>query len=197
MEEINLVWADWTVQGEGAYAGCRALFVRLPFCNLECPFCDTEFNRFDKWTKNQFIELVSKEKSRIAVITGGEPTMHKHMPIVFSWLKESKFTICCESNGVFDPIVQFDWLTVSPKRFQKEPYYIHPKAYEMAHEFKYVVDSEFDFEILNRHKDSNKRLSLSPEWNEFDANMSKILNYVKENPRWRISLQTHKFMKVP
>ncbi len=197
MNEVHLVWSDWTVQGEGQYAGHRALFVRFPFCNLACPFCDTEFNTYTKWSKEAFIELALKETARLAVLTGGEPTMHKHMPAVFGWLKDLGFRISCESNGTFAPPVAFDWLTVSPKRFQDVPYYVHPEAFAQAKEFKYVVDSEFDFSILDRHDTQDgRRYSLSPEWGVRSDALTKILEYQAKHPDWIISLQTHKILGV-
>ncbi len=67
----------------------------------------------------------------------------------------------------------------------------------MPHEFKYVVDEGFDWTILDRHKDSLARKSLSPEFGRFEESLKEIQEYIKENPEWRISLQTHKWMKVP
>lgn len=202
MKDLQINDLFWTIQGEGKNSGRRAMFVRLPFCNLACSWCDTSFNSYRAWTEEAFVQFANQEKARLAVITGGEPTMNKHMPSVVELLKENGFEIACESNGTFEPPCVVDHLTISPKRFAKDkkfpPYYIHPLAEPLAAEFKYVVDSEFDFSILDRHNLSDgRRYYLSPEWNDFDANLKRIIEFQQQNPGWSISLQTHKFMKVP
>lgn len=197
MREFLINDVFWTVQGEGAFAGSRALFIRLPFCNLKCSWCDTEFNTYKKVTTDELLSIFKDEQCRFCVITGGEPTMNKQTPELVSLLKQNGFFVSCESNGTFSPPCEFDWLTVSPKRFQDDPYYVNPTAFTQAHEFKYVVDSEFDFSILQRHTPNDgRRYSLSPEWGTFSENIQKIINFQKENPSWRISLQTHKIMGV-
>jgi 7-carboxy-7-deazaguanine synthase len=193
---IQIVDMFWTVQGEGFNSGERALFVRLPFCNLKCSWCDTEFNKFLTITDEQFETIALSEKGRFAVITGGEPTMSKNFKPVYNLLKKNGFKIAVESNGTFEIPEGDYWLTVSPKREQKDPYYVHGSAFLAASEFKYVVDDDFDFTILDRHTNSSSKLYLSPEFNNFQMNVEKILNYIKENPQWKISLQTHKWMNI-
>lgn len=196
MSDLSINDLFWTVQGEGANAGRRALFVRMPFCNLACTWCDTSFNTFKKWTDEEFLNFAQQEKGRFAVITGGEPTMNKHTPRVISLLKGLGFEIAVESNGSFPVPAGIDFVTVSPKR--DADYDVHPDAMSKAHEFKYVVDEGFDFKILDRHGDEDwRRYSLSPEFNKMSEVMPGILQYVKENPKWRISLQTHKWLKIP
>ncbi len=193
---LNLVDVFWTHQGEGFHAGRRALFVRLPFCNLKCSWCDTEFDTFKKYEEADFLAYASSEPARFAVITGGEPTMNKQTPRVIELLKSLGFEIAIETNGNFEIPYDIDFVTVSPKRDAN--YAIHLGALNKASEFKYVVDDGFDFSILDRHDtDDERRYSLSPEFNNFKASLEKIQNYIKENPEWRISLQTHKWMGIP
>jgi organic radical activating enzyme len=154
-----------------------------------------------KSTDEEFVEAARREKARFAVLTGGEPLMNKQLPRVVELLRKEGFKIAAESNGTFPPPVPLDWLTISPKRFTKDkkmdPYWVHPDAFDRCQEFKYVVDSEFDFSVLDRHRGRGlARLSLSPEFNDFRGNVAKIIEYVKENPEWAISLQTHKFLGV-
>lgn len=192
---ININNVFWTVQGEGFNSGRTALFVRMPFCNLACSWCDTSFNTYEKWDELTFKKLAESVNAKFAVITGGEPTMNKHTPTVIKWLTELGFEIAIESNGTFAIPKGIDFVTISPKR--DADYEIHPDAFEKADEFKYVVDTGFDFTILDKHKNSIVRLSLSPEFNDFDNNVATIIKYIQENPNWRISLQTHKWMKIP
>lgn len=194
---LRLVEWFWTFQGEGANWGRRALFVRLPFCNLKCSWCDTEFNKFQTISEADFIQFAESEPARFAVITGGEPAMNKQTPRIIELLKGIGFELAIESNGTFAIPQGFDFVTVSPKR--DADYRIHPAALNSAHEFKFVVDDGFDFEQLRIFQDQvrpDQRLTLSPEFNAFKLNVSRIESFIKENPRWRLSLQTHKWIGV-
>lgn len=193
---IQIVDIFWTFQGEGFNSGERALFVRLPYCNLKCSWCDTEFNSFKIYSVESIHKIAASEKSKFAVITGGEPTMSKNFAPIYGILKSLGFKIAVESNGTFQIPEGDYYLTVSPKREQKEPYYIHESAFLAASEFKYVVDDDFDFSILNRHTNTAQKLYISPEFNNIEKNLEKIFNYIKENPQWKISLQTHKWMNI-
>lgn len=185
----------WTHQGEGLHAGRRALFVRMPYCNLKCSWCDTSFNSYKKWEMNLFVDFCMQEKARFAVITGGEPTMNKTTPDVVRVLKSLGFEIAVESNGTFPIPKGIDFVTISPKRDAK--YEIHKDALMKANEFKYVVDQGFDFKLLDRHDTKDgRRYSLSPEFGNFKESLLKIQDYIKEHPTWRISLQTHKWMGI-
>lgn len=189
----------WTIQGEGKNAGTRALFVRMPYCNYSCTWCDTTFNTYKEWEKSEFYEFISTEKARLAILTGGEPLMNKQLPEIIEILKSKNFTIAVESNGSFPPVDGIDFYTVSPKRDVQKglpEYFINPALTEVVSEYKYVVDKEFDFKILDRHKQEICRKNLSPEFNDFKNNVDKIIEYIKENPEWQISLQTHKWMNV-
>jgi organic radical activating enzyme len=196
---INVNDIFWTIQGEGKNAGRRALFVRMPFCNLACSWCDTSFETFHELTENDFTKYATEEDSRFAVITGGEPSMNKHVPKLITWLKDLDFEIAMESNGTFAPPEGVDHLTVSPKKEQRihPPYYIHPVAYSEASEFKFIVDAGFDFSILNSVRTHNAAEKyLSPEFNTFDESVDDIIKFISLNPEWKISLQTHKWMKI-
>jgi organic radical activating enzyme len=193
------------VQGEGHHAGRRALFVRMPFCNLKCAWCDTEFNSYTTWTQERFAELIGAPPAmglRFAVITGGEPTMNKHTSLVIATLKQHGFEIAIESNGHFPVPDGIDFVTISPKANPTPtPYFVHDEAWKAASEFKYVVDDKFDFQVLKHHNQEYKlgrsvHLSLSPEFNEMAKNVEKILEYQKEHAHWKLSLQTHKWINV-
>lgn len=150
----------WTLQGEGVWTGRRALFVRLPFCNYNCPWCDTEYDSYKKITEEDFLKFAKEEPARFAVITGGEPMAHKDLPRIVMLLKNFGFEIACETNGSLPIPAEIDFPTVSPKRYTQKKYpefFIHADALQKAKELKYVVDDEFDFKILDRH-----RLSADP-----------------------------------
>jgi organic radical activating enzyme len=185
-----------TVQGEGTNAGRRALFVRMPFCNLSCSWCDTQFNSFKEWEESAFLEVLGSVHSDFAVITGGEPSMHKHTPRVIQLLADEGFEIAMETNGMFPVPDGIDFLTVSPKR--DGGWKVNPQTFARADEFKYVVDEAFDFSILDRHEvRTGARYYLSPEFGAMKENVEKILRYTEANPLWRLSLQTHKLIGIP
>jgi len=178
----------------------------MPFCNYDCTWCDTEYDSYKNYSLAEFESFCQQEPARFAVITGGEPTLHKDTPRIVEILKRLGFYIACETNGSAPIPEGIDFPTVSPKRFTKskhEPYYIHPSVYENAKEWKYVVDDQFDFSILDRHSTetlphhSETVHSLSPEHGAMKMNTERILEYVAKNPQWKLSLQTHKWINIP
>lgn len=196
MGELLINDVFWTFQGEGANAGRRALFVRMPYCNLHCSWCDTSFNSYKRWTEEEFVKFANQERAGFAVLTGGEPTMNKQLPRIIELLKKEHFVIAVESNGTFPVPAGIDFVTISPKRDAN--YAVDPDAWIKASEFKYVVDEGFDFNFAKRHNvDDGRRYSLSPEFNKMQESLLKIYEFIKENPGWRISLQTHKWMAIP
>lgn len=186
----------WTVQGEGANVGRRSLFVRMPHCNLACAWCDTTFDSHVKWSLDDFRAFAEREPARFAVVTGGEPLMHRQTPVVVRELKALGFEVACETNGTFAAPCAFDFITCSPKR--DAAYAIHPDLYPLVSEFKYVVDEGFDFALLDRHRDdpAHQRHALSPEFGAMKESVSRILDFIAKNPGWRLSLQTHKWIGV-
>lgn len=159
----------FTFQGEGKFAGTRSLFVRLPFCNLKCGWCDTTFNSFSVWTEEKFKDFAQSEKTRHAVITGGEPMMNKHADRIVQILHNLGYYVSVESNGTFPVNANYDFITVSPKRFtagikhktgfELPPYFVDATTFQKVNEFKYVVDSHFDFSVLKRHEPFDSPLS--------------------------------------
>ncbi len=192
----------WTLQGEGRFSGQRSLFVRLPFCNYECPWCDTEYNSFKNLSLDDFTNFLTQESARHAVITGGEPLFHKDLPRILKMLKEHNFYITCETNGSTIAPPEIDFVTCSPKAYTKnklEPFFVHPDLFPRVNEWKYVVEKDFDFQILERHKPYNKNTfySLSPEFTQMSESVSRIIKFIQSNPQWRLSLQTHKWINIP
>ena len=196
----KLVDQFWTFQGEGFHAGRRALFVRLPFCNLKCSWCDTEFNTFKDVSKEELRHLALSEPARFAVITGGEPMMNKQTPFIVEDLKSVGFELACETNGNFKIVDGIDFVTVSPKRDAN--YDCHPNALEVCSELKLVVDAGFDFTVAEKFElelariNPRARLSLSPEYNNMHESFLRMEQFIKEHPKWRVSLQTHKWLNI-
>ena len=128
--------------------------------------------------------------------------MHKDLTKLLKLLKDHNFYIACETNGSFPIEDKIDFVTTSPKKYTKrglENYYIHPQVYTRTREWKYVVDTDFDFEVLKRHEpfEDNVYYSLSPEFGRMQENTKTIIEFLKTNPRWQLSLQTHKWIHIP
>lgn len=198
MSQLQLNDVFNTVQGEGFNAGRAALFVRLPFCNLKCSWCDTEFDSFKVWSEGALAAAAKDYPVGFAVITGGEPSMNKHVHRVIQILRDQNFEIAMESNGTFAPPDKVDWLTISPKQQNAMgEYYVHPLAMRAASEFKYVVDESFKWSVLDRHDTRDgRKYYLSPEFTDMEKNVARIMEFIAKNPVWRMSLQTHKWIGV-
>ena len=196
---LPLVEDFYTIQGEGFHAGKPAYFIRLGGCDVGCRWCDAKYT----WNPKVFPpvdvdEVVKRAKACAAqaiVITGGEPLLY-HLEILTSRLRDVGFEIFLETSGTHPFSGEFDWVCLSPKR-QQPPL---AEAFGRAHELKVIIQTEDDFlwaEENARRVGRYCRLYLQPEWSVFDEIMPKIVEYAKSNPRWSISIQTHKFMRIP
>lgn len=187
-----------SVQGEGAWAGVNAVFIRLGGCDVHCHFCDTK----ESWNANlhplQTIDDIALTVGRInpaiAVITGGEPLMHNLDPLTAAIRLATKTPIHLETSGAHPKSGDFDWVTLSPKQF-KPP---HASVYDRVHELKVVVSDVEDLqwaEFQSTRVSSNTLRYLQPEWGKPTA-QKLTLDYILAHPQWRMSLQTHKYLGV-
>lgn len=196
MKIFKIVDIFHSIQGEGFHAGSRALFIRMPFCNLKCSWCDTEFNTFKNYSEEDLNKIIDSEPCRFAVITGGEPLLNKQTPEIIKFLEAHGFHIACETNGSFPYLKGIHHVACSPKR--DNDFKIHPALIDNISELKIVIDRGFDLSLLNLFENTVRHalLYLSPEWNDFEENLNTIIEYQRGNPKWKISLQTHKIMKI-
>jgi 7-carboxy-7-deazaguanine synthase len=197
---LPVMEAFYTLQGEGAFSGQAAYFIRLGGCDVGCHWCDVK----DSWDESQHPKLninsiVSQALTypgRLAVITGGEPLMH-NLNNLTEVLKAAGFTCNIESSGVCQNVSgQWDWFCFSPKKFKKP----NPAVYALANELKVIVYNQTDFAFAEEHARKVPpycRLLLQPEWSRMDSMLPAIIDYVKAHPKWAISLQTHKYMEIP
>jgi organic radical activating enzyme len=187
-----------TIQGEGFHTGRSAWFVRLGGCDVGCTWCDVK----ESWDPSahplrsvqELVQEASATSTRFVVITGGEPAMYDLGPLT-RFLHEAGFTIAVETSGAYPLTGDLDWVCVSPKKF-KAPL---PEMLERADELKVVVYHPSDFEWAEKHAAPSKSdcmLYLQPEHSRFEERIGAIIDYVKQHPRWRISLQTHKFLNI-
>lgn len=189
----------YTIQGEGFYSGKSAFFIRLAGCDVGCVWCDVK----ESWDVNEHplvtLDFLEKEvvtsRTNFVVITGGEPAMYD-LTALINRLKKHEIEVAIETSGTYKLIGAIDWYCFSPKKF-KEPI---EEAYQKADELKIIINHPSDFKWAEMHAskvDSNCKLYLQPEWSKQERFLPTIIEFVKKHPKWRISLQTHKFMNIP
>ena len=197
--ELPIMEYFYTIQGEGFYSGRAAFFIRTAGCDVGCVWCDVK----ESWdadihplkTIDYLVSEVEKTSSNLVVITGGEPAMYDISNLV-NQLQGKGIEVAIETSGCYPLTSKIDWYCFSPKKF-KAP---DNEAYERADELKVVISHPSDFEWAESHakKVSQQcKLYLQPEWEKRERFLPEIIQYVKDHPQWRISLQTHKFMNIP
>lgn len=189
----------YTIQGEGYYQGHAAYFVRLGGCDVGCVWCDVKESwDADAHPKVSVQEIVRRAKSsgtEIAVITGGEPAMYD-LTALTAELKKAGLRTNIETSGAYPLTGSWNWVCFSPKKF-KSP---DPSIYPLAHELKVIVYNKSDFkwaEEFAKQVKADCELFLQPEWSKEKEMLPLIIEYVKANPQWKVSLQIHKYMNIP
>lgn len=189
----------YTIQGEGHYSGRAAYFIRVAGCDVGCVWCDVK----ESWeagahpivSLEQLLKEVAETPTDFVVLTGGEPTMYSLISLVQA-LQEIGKEVAIETSGTNDLDVELDWYCFSPKKFKKPV----AEAYAKANELKIVIFNQSDFEWAEGHAkmvNEDCLLYLQPEWSKEAQMLPLIIEYVKNNPKWRVSLQTHKYMNIP
>ena len=186
-----------TLQGEGYHTGRAAYFIRLSGCDVGCVWCDVK----ESWDVGAG-KAYSLEEIKVLingfdfiVLTGGEPAMHDLRALTDMLHQEKKY-ISLETSGCYELNGAVDWYTFSPKKFKKP----HPEAYDKADELKVVIYHPSDLAWAEEHaQQMNDRclLYLQPEWSKKDQLQEQIIDFITRNPRWRLSLQTHKYLNIP
>jgi 7-carboxy-7-deazaguanine synthase len=199
IQELPLMEDFYTIQGEGYYQGSAAYFLRLGGCDVGCVWCDVK----ESWdasahplvTVQEMASRVKESGSPIAVITGGEPVMYNLTALTAS-IKSEGIRTHIETSGVYPLTGTWDWVCFSPKKF-KNP---DPSIFEKADELKVIIYNKSDFgwaEDFGSKVRSSCQLYLQPEWSKEKEIVPLIIDYVKANPQWQISLQVHKYMNIP
>ena len=189
----------YTLQGEGYYQGQAAYFIRLGGCDVGCIWCDVK----DSWDPSkhphysieQLLAFVKQTPARIAVITGGEPLMHD-LTALCSALQENGIRTHLETSGAHPLSGNWDWICLSPKKF-KAPL---EAITQFAHELKVIVFNRDDLKWAEKYAamvTAGCKLYLQPEWDKRTEMTPLIVDFIKTNPRWQLSLQVHKYIDVP
>jgi organic radical activating enzyme len=190
---IQLSEIFYSIQGEGLWTGTPAVFVRLAGCNLACDFCDTDYSTKFFATVAQVVAMVREAGGDcpMIVLTGGEPLAQADTPALIEALRHDGRRVHIESNGtIFTDLPEDVWLCVSPKER------VDPRMARRADEAKLIVDRRVPEEHLPLFT-KKPTILLQPEGNK-PANVAIALEYAKAHPqRFRLSLQTHKFIGVP
>jgi 7-carboxy-7-deazaguanine synthase len=189
----------YTLQGEGVYTGKAAYFIRLGGCDVGCVWCDVKDSwdggKHPLWKIDDLVATAKETPAQIVVITGGEPLMHDLASITKS-LHQAGLKTHIETSGSSPLSGELDWITLSPKKF-KAPL---PEVLPHASELKIVVFNKSDFtwaEEWASKVSQECRLFLQPEWSKAGQMTPLIVDYIKANPQWQLSLQTHKYINVP
>jgi organic radical activating enzyme len=189
----------YTLQGEGYHQGKAAYFIRLGGCDVGCAWCDVkdswDANKHPKYTIGQLIAEVRNTPAEIVVITGGEPLMH-NLDELTDEFQNAGFRMHIETSGAYPLSGLWDWICLSPKKF-KAP--LEPVLH-LAHELKVVICNKSDFDWAEKYAEQvspSCKLYLQPEWDKAAQVTPMIIEYIKANPQWELSLQIHKYINVP
>jgi 7-carboxy-7-deazaguanine synthase len=197
-EMLPLMEEFYTIQGEGYHTGTAAYFVRIGGCDVGCHWCDVK----ESWnaelhppTPTDSIVENAVKYSETIVVTGGEPLMWD-MTLLTQKLKEKGLKVHIETSGAYVLSGNWDWICLSPKK-NKLP---TQTVYDHANELKVIIHNKHDFifaEEQSEKVNSKAILFLQPEWSKKEEMTPLIVEYVMNNPKWRVSLQTHKYLNIP
>ncbi len=196
---LPLMEEFYSIQGEGYYTGNSAYFLRIGGCDVGCHWCDVK----ESWDSKshpptKVLDMILNMlnfPTETVVVTGGEPLMW-NMSFLTKSLKKKGLRTHLETSGSHELSGEWDWICLSPKKFQKPLNTINP----IADELKIIVQNKSDFKWAEQQRDgvSEKcKLYLQPEWSNKEKMIPLIIDYVMQNPEWQISLQTHKYLQIP
>jgi len=199
VQTLPVMESFYTIQGEGFHQGRAAYFIRLGGCDVGCVWCDVkeswDANAHPKFPVEQIVANAAEHQGRLAVITGGEPLLH-NLDALTSELKEQGFETNIETSGSSPLSGHWDWICLSPKKF-KAPL---KEVIERANELKVIVYNKTDFDWAIHYAQQVTpacKLYLQPEWSKAAQMTPLIVDFIKQNPQWELSLQIHKYINVP
>jgi len=198
-DRLPLVEEFFSLQGEGYHTGKAAYFIRLGGCDVGCSWCDSRFSwnpdLYPMVETESIIDRIIKSGTDSVVVTGGEPLMW-NLDYLCSGLKKKNISTYIETSGAYPLSGEWDWICLSPKKNI-------PPVNEIcivANELKIIIQDKTDFEWAEKYRElvnSKCRLFLQPEWSRFETIIPEIVEFIKRNSIWRISLQAHKYMHIP
>ena len=197
--QLPVMESFYTIQGEGFYQGRAAYFIRLGGCDVGCVWCDVK----ESWDARKhplvsiddLLQQVKSTPAQLVVITGGEPLLH-NLTTLTNKLQAAGLQTNIETSGSSQLSGSWDWICLSPKKF-KAPL---PEVVPFANELKIIAFNKTDFKWAEEFAamvSPNCKLYLQPEWSKSKEITPLIVNYIKANPKWELSLQIHKYINVP
>lgn len=189
----------YSIQGEGFNTGLAAYFLRIGGCDVGCHWCDVK----ESWNAQNFpplstfevIERIIACPAGSVVVTGGEPLLY-NLDYLCSELHKAGIKTFLETSGSRALSGEWDWICLSPKK-DSPPL---AQNYHFANELKVIIEDSDDFQWAEEQAGfcaNECYLYLQPEWSQFNQMIGKITDYILAHPRWRISLQSHKYMHIP
>ena len=197
-EMLPLMEEFYTIQGEGFHKGTAAYFIRVGGCDVGCHWCDVKESWNAATHPPTAIGLIVNNAAKYSdtiVVTGGEPLTWNMKPLTTA-LKAKNLKTHIETSGAYELTGDWDWICLSPKK-NKLPF---GRIYDVAHELKVIVYNKHDLIFAEEQAaltNKNCILYLQPEWSVRDKVTPLIVDYVMQNPKWKISLQTHKYLNIP
>ena len=197
MVKYPIVEIFHSVQGEGFHCGIPHVFVRFGNCNLRCEWCDTDFLVYEERELDSIVEEVLSYECDRVIFTGGEPAM-QDLATIGGRLKKHGINLSIETNGTIqvDPII--DWICVSPK----DQVYPNVAIRQRSGDELKVVYCGQNLDLYDELKEGFSHHFIQPCYIDTESvgqngrNFQVVEKLVKDNPGWRLSLQTHKWMGV-
>ncbi len=196
---LPLMEEFYSIQGEGFNTGKPAYFIRIGGCDIGCEWCDTKLSwnasHFPPVHADDIISRILDCPANDVVVTGGEPCMYD-LDYFTGSLNKKGIKTYLETSGAYTVTGVWNWICLSPKEHTPPLKGI----YSRADELKVIIRNESDFNWAEKNAKKVKKncyLYLQPEWSVSSAIINNIVEYVKKNPKWRVSIQSHKYMKIP
>lgn len=195
---LPLMEEFYTIQGEGGHTGTAAYFIRIGGCDVGCHWCDVKESWNAELHPPTLIDTIvtnAKSYAKTVVVTGGEPLMWDMNPLT-QRLKSSGLKTHIETSGAYNLTGDWDWICLSPKKVKLPLDSVYPHANEL----KMIIYNSNDFKFAEEQASKvseNCELYLQPEWSNREKMTPKIVDYVMQHPKWKISLQTHKYLNIP
>ncbi len=196
---LPLMEEFYTLQGEGYNTGEAAWFIRIGGCDVGCRWCGVK----ESWNPklhpptatDSIVAHAIENPSSAVVVTGGEPLMY-NLDYLCRQLRGKGCKTYLETSGAYPLTGKWDWICLSPKKNMAP----RQNIISRANELKVIIYNDSDIAWAEKYADQVSpacRLFLQPEWSRAKYITPVIIDYVMKNPKWKISLQTHKFMKIP
>ncbi len=195
---LPLMEEFYTIQGEGSHTGTAAYFIRIGGCDVGCHWCDVKESWNAELHPPTHVDSIVANAAKYAdtvVVTGGEPLIWD-MTILTQKLKDNNIKVHIETSGAYPLSGTWDWICLSPKKYKLPT----QTVYDNADELKVIIYNKHDFIFAEEQAEKvnkNAILFLQPEWSKREEMTPMIVDYVMKNPKWRVSLQTHKYLNIP